>query len=226
MIEQNLSMVKDNIAAACNKAGRRPDDITLIAVSKTKPVEQILEAYEHGQRDFGENRVQELLDKYDKLPGDIRWHLIGHLQTNKVKYIVDKVVLIHSVDSVKLAGQINAEAAKHNKIMDVLLEINVAAEESKFGFSMAETENAIVEISRMPHICVKGFMTVAPFVENSEEVRIYFKELHQFYVDMKCKSIDNISMSVLSMGMTGDYSVAIEEGSTMIRVGTGIFGTR
>ena len=200
--------------------------MTLIAVSKTKPASMIEEAYGAGVRDFGENKVQELCEKYKELPQDIKWHMIGHLQRNKVKQIIGKTVLIHSVDSLRLAEQIEEEAGKQVLIIDILLEINVAEEDSKFGFKLEEAESAILKIATFPHVRIKGLMTIAPFVEKSEENRSVFKKLRQFYVDMQSKNIDNVNMSLLSMGMTGDYEVAIEEGATLVRVGTGIFGTR
>lgn len=226
MIKDNINMVRENIKTACQKAGRADTEVTLIAVSKTKPVEAILEAYETGCRDFGENKVQELMDKYEVLPKDIRWHMIGHLQRNKVKYIVGKVALIHSVDSFRLAEEISKEAVKKNVIADILVEVNVAGEESKFG-TTAEDAIALVEkIAALPGISVKGLMTIAPYVEKEEENRQYFVNLRQLSVDIKHKNIDNVSMDILSMGMTGDYRTAIEEGATCIRVGTGIFGDR
>ena len=152
--------------------------------------------------------------------------MIGHLQRNKVKQIIGKTVLIHSVDSLRLAEQIEEEAGKQDLIIDILLEINVAEEDSKFGFKLEEAESAILKIATFPHVRIKGLMTIAPFVEKSEENRSVFKKLRQFYVDMQSKNIDNVNMSLLSMGMTGDYKVAIEEGATLVRVGTGIFGTR
>ena len=226
MILENLEEVKKRILSACEKAGRYPKEVTLIAVSKTKPASMIEEAYGAGVRDFGENKVQELCEKYKELPQDIKWHMIGHLQRNKVKQIIGKTVLIHSVDSLRLAEQIEEEAGKQDLIIDILLEINVAEEDSKFGFQLEEAESAILKIATFPHVRIKGLMTIAPFVENSEENRSVFKKLRQFYVDMQRKNIDNVSMSLLSMGMTGDYEVAIEEGATLVRVGTGIFGTR
>ncbi|GLC79782.1 YggS family pyridoxal phosphate-dependent enzyme [Lacrimispora brassicae] len=226
MIKENLEEVNNRILAACKRAGRNPEEVTLIAVSKTKPTAMISEAYSAGIRDFGENKVQELWDKHLALPEDIRWHMIGHLQRNKVKQVIDKAVLIHSVDSIRLAQQIEEEAAKKNLVVDILLEVNVAEEESKFGFKLEAAENAIHEIARLPHVRIKGLMTIAPFVENSEENRPVFKKLRQFNVDMQSKNIDNVNMNILSMGMTGDYEVAIEEGATLVRVGTGIFGTR
>ena len=226
MIRENIEHVENTIDEACRQSGRNRSEVTLIAVSKTKPVEMLKEAYETGCRDFGENKVQELVDKYEVLPKDIRWHMIGHLQRNKVKYIAGKVELIHSVDSIRLAKQISDEAQKQSIEISVLLEVNVAREESKFGFFTEETEDACREISKMPGIRVKGLMTSAPFVENAEDNRKYFKKLYELAVDIQSKNIDNISMRELSMGMTGDYVVAVEEGATIVRVGTGIFGSR
>nr|WP_024835914.1 YggS family pyridoxal phosphate-dependent enzyme [Clostridium sp. 12(A)] len=226
MILENLEEVNKRILSACEKAGRDPKEVTLIAVSKTKPASMIEEAYGAGVRDFGENKAQELCEKYKELPQDIKWHMIGHLQRNKVKQIIGKTVLIHSVDSLRLAEQIEEEAGKQDLIIDILLEINVAEEDSKFGFKLEEAESAILKIATFPHVRIKGLMTIAPFVEKSEENRSVFKKLRQFYVDMQSKNIDNVNMSLLSMGMTGDYEVAIEEGATLVRVGTGIFGTR
>ena len=225
-IAENYRDVKQRVEAACARAGRDPKDVTLVSVSKTKPVSMLVEAYEAGSRDFGENKVQEILEKCPQMPEDAKFHMIGHLQTNKVNKVIDKVVLIHSVDTVHLAEKIEKEAAKKDMVIDVLLEVNVAREESKFGFFMEEVVSALEEISAFPHVCVKGRMTSAPNVENAEENRKYFKDLYQLYVDIKSKNIDNGTMSVLSMGMTGDYEVAVEEGATMIRVGTGIFGSR
>lgn len=226
MIKEQLAEVEQNILAACERSGRRREDVTLIAVSKTKPVEVLKEAYNAGVRVFGENKVQELADKYEALPKDIRWHMIGHLQTNKVKYIVDKVECIHSVDSLKLAEVIEKEAAKKNCKVNILIEVNVAQEESKFGISIEEVIPLIEKISSFPHISIQGLMTIAPFVENAEENRTIFKNLHKLSVDIMSKNIDNVNVSILSMGMTNDYEVAIEEGATMVRVGTGIFGAR
>ncbi len=226
MISENLCEIRSRVAAACARSGRKAEAVTLIAVSKTKPVEMLKEAYEAGVRDFGENKVQEIAEKYPKLPSDARFHMIGHLQTNKVAQVLDKAVLIHSVDTIHLAEKIEKEAAKRGQSIDVLLEVNAAKEESKFGFYPEETEEAVEKLCAFPHIRVKGLMTIAPNVEIAEENRKYFKKLYQLYVDIKSKNIDNGNMSVLSMGMTGDFEVAIEEGATMIRVGTGIFGSR
>lgn len=226
MINENINIVKNNIISALNKSGRSVNDVTLIAVSKTKPVEMLQEAYDCGMRDFGENKVQEILDKYDKLPSDIRWHMIGHLQTNKVKYIIDKVYAIHSVDSLKLANEISKQAVKHNVIMKVLLEVNVAHEDSKFGISSEEVIHFANEVAKLPNLRVEGLMTVAPYVDDPEINRQYFVELNQLSVDISNENIDNGYGNKLSMGMTNDYCIAIEEGSTYVRVGTGIFGER
>ena len=226
MVQENIKDVEAKIRAACDKSGRNPEEVKLIAVSKTKPVEMLQEAYDYGCRDFGENKVQELVDKYEKMPKDIRWHMIGHLQRNKVKYIVDKVYLIHSVDSLRLAEEISKEAVKHNVTVSILIEVNVAGEESKFGTTSEEASSLVEAIAKLPNILIKGLMTIAPYVENAEENRLYFAKLKQIYVDIIHKNIDNVCMKELSMGMTGDYEVAITEGATYIRVGTGIFGER
>ncbi|MBE5939850.1 MAG: YggS family pyridoxal phosphate-dependent enzyme [Lachnospiraceae bacterium] len=226
MIKENLKDVKEKIAGAIEKSGRSPEDVTLIAVSKTKPVSLLMEAYDEGMRDFGENKVQELCEKYEIMPKDIRWHMIGHLQRNKVKYIVDKVALIHSVDSLRLAEQIETEAAKKNVTVNILVEVNVACEDSKFGVMTDGTYELIKNIAKLEHVKIKGLMTIAPYTENPEENRKYFSKLKQLSVDIMNKKVDNISMDMLSMGMTGDYGVAIEEGATFVRVGTGIFGER
>ena len=226
MLADKLNLVKKNIEEACDTAGRSPQEVTLIAVSKTKPVEMLKEAYDAGARVFGENKVQEIVDKYDQMPSDVQWHMIGHLQRNKVKYIIDKVDLIHSVDSVRLAETIDKEAEKHGVIANILIEVNVAKEESKFGLMPEEVPEFVEKIAGFPHIRVKGLMTIAPFVENPEENRPIFAHLRKLSVDIAKKNIDNITMSILSMGMTNDYQVAIEEGATMVRVGTGIFGAR
>lgn len=226
MIKDNLELVEAKIEEACKRAGRDRSEVTLIAVSKTKPISMIKEVLEEGMIHFGENKVQELCDKYDQLPKHIKWHMIGHLQRNKVKYIVDKACLIHSVDSLRLAEAISQEAVKRNVTASILIEVNVAQEESKFGIHVEEAPSLVEEISKLPNILIKGLMTIAPFVDDSEENRYIFRKLKQLSVDIKTKNIDNVSMNVLSMGMTGDYEVAIEEGATHVRVGTGIFGER
>lgn len=225
-LEENYRRVKENIRKACEKSGREEQEVTLLAVSKTKPVDMLLDVYHAGARDFGENKVQELVDKIPQMPADVRWHMIGHLQRNKVKYIVDKVYLIHSVDSLRLAEEISREAVKKQTEVNILIEVNVAQEESKFGTTVEDTAELIRSIAALPAIHIKGLMTIASFVENAEENRTYFQKLRQLAVDIGNKNIDNVSMSILSMGMTGDYMVAAEEGSTIVRVGTGIFGER
>ena len=226
MLKENLDNVLKNIADSEERSGRKKGDVTLIAVSKTKPVEMIKEVYDLGIRDFGENRVHELTERYDKLPSDIRWHLIGHLQTNKVKYIIDKAYMIHSVDSLKLANEISREAVKHSVTANILIEVNVSGEESKFGVSPEDLEDLIRKISVLPAIRIRGLMTVAPYVVDSEENRQIFIKMKQFAVDITRKNIDNVNMDCLSMGMSGDYTVAVEEGATFVRVGTSIFGER
>lgn len=226
MVVENYKEVLENVKKAALKAGRDPKDITVLAVSKTKPNEMIEELYNEGVREFGENYVQELATKMETLPKDIHWHMIGHLQRNKIKYIIENVKMIHSVDSFRLAKAISDEAVKKGVNMDILLEVNVALEENKFGFKVEEVEEAVKEIAKLPNICVKGLMTSAPYVSDAEENRQYFKRLNKLLVDINDKNIDNVCMSVLSMGMTNDYLVAIEEGATHVRVGTAIFGER
>lgn len=226
MLKENLAQVEENIAAACARVGRKREEVTLIAVSKTKPLEAVEDVFDLGILEFGENKVQELVDKYERIKSPVHWHMIGHLQTNKVKYLVDKVALIHSVDSLKLAAQIQKEAEKKNVVVKILVEVNIAGEETKFGVKGEETLSFIQEIAKFPNIRVCGLMTSAPFVEDPEEDRIHFRNLRQLFVDIKEKNIDNIDMQILSMGMTNDYQVAIEEGATMVRIGTAIFGAR
>lgn len=226
MIKENLAEVEQKICEACKKSGRKREEVRLIAVSKTKPEEMITMAYQNGIRDFGENKPQELKEKCGHLPGDINWHMIGHLQRNKIKYVIDKAALIHSIDSQRLAEAVNQEAAKRDLVVPVLIEVNIAREASKYGILEEEAIPFLEKIAKLPNIRVQGLMTIAPFVENAEENRVFFEKLRKLYVDIKSKNIDNITMCNLSMGMTGDYQVAIEEGATMVRVGTGIFGDR
>ena len=227
MLKDNIAVVRKNIELACERAGRNPEEVTLIAVSKTKPLSDIEEVIATTDtRDFGENKVQEMVDKYEKVSTPVNWHLIGHLQTNKVKYIVDKACLIHSVDSFNLAKTIEKEAVKRNVTANILIEVNVAEEETKFGVRCEEVLPLIEQIKDLPHVKVKGLMTIAPFVVNPEDNRVYFRTLRDLSLDIASKNIDNIDMSVLSMGMTNDYVVALEEGATLVRVGTGIFGAR
>ena len=225
-ISENIENIRKNIDAACKRSGRDPKDVLLLAVSKTVDVDRIKVAVDCGLNILGENRVQEIMEKYEPMGENVKWHLIGHLQTNKVKYIIDKVELIHSVESIKLAEEINKQAKKHNLVMDVLVEVNMADEESKFGVKPEETESFIRELALMDNIRVRGLMTVAPNVENGEENRVYFRNMKQLLVDINAKNINNINMDILSMCMTGDYETAVEEGATIVRVGTGIFGKR
>ncbi|MBR6095041.1 MAG: YggS family pyridoxal phosphate-dependent enzyme [Lachnospiraceae bacterium] len=222
----NYLNVKKNMEKILVSCGRKPEDAVLVAVSKTKPVEMIQPVYDAGCRDFGENYVQEIMDKYEKLPSDIRWHMIGHLQTNKVKYIIDKVYMIHSVDSLHLAEVISKEAGKKNVVAKILLQVNVAEEDTKFGTTLQDAKSLYDEVIKLPNIQVMGLMTSAPYVENPEENRQYFANLRQLSVDLFRENVDNKSDVLLSMGMSNDYIVALQEGAGMIRVGTDIFGER
>jgi len=226
MIKENLAIVENNILDACKRSGRKREDVTLIAVSKTKPVSDLMEAYDAGVRVFGENKVQELVDKIDKMPDDIHWHMIGHLQRNKVKYIVGKVDLIHSVDNEELAAEINKRAEKAGITQDILIEVNIADEDTKYGIPSDQVEDLYVNISKLPYVNVRGLMCIAPNVDDPEQNRQYFVKMNKIFVDITNKLRHNIRVDVMSMGMTGDYQVAIEEGATMVRVGTGIFGAR
>ena len=225
-LSENLEEIELRIDASCTSASRKRAEVLLIAVSKTKPLPLLEEAYACGIRDFGENRVQELAQKALSLPQDIRWHMIGHLQKNKVKTAVRHAYMIHSVDSLSLAQTISDEAVKQSKTVSILLEVNVAGEESKFGYSPSEALTDISQIATLPNLRIKGLMTIAPFTEVPETNRDYFRQLKELAVDIRNKNIDNVDMDVLSMGMSGDFQVAIEEGATMIRVGTSIFGER
>lgn len=226
MVKENLAIVEERVKAACDRAGRSYGSVTLVAVSKTKPVRLVEQAYEYGIRQFGENKAQEMKEKYDMLPKNIEWHFIGHLQTNKIKYVLGRATLIHSVASLHLAEAIEAECVKKGLEADVLVEVNVAQEETKSGIKTEEAEGLVKDIARLPHVHVKGLMTIAPFVENAGNNRMIFRTLKELSVDIAGKNIDNVSMNILSMGMTNDYEVAIEEGATHIRVGTAIFGER
>lgn len=225
-LTDNLKTVQENIIASCEKVGRDPSEVTLIAVSKTHPASMVKEIYDAGIRRFGENKVQEMTAKMEELPDDIKWHMIGHLQRNKVKYIAGKVELIHSVDSFRLAEEINIQAKKHGIVIPILIEVNVAHEDTKFGVAPEDTEQLIDEIATLDGVTIKGLMTSAPFVSNPEDNRPVFRRLKELSVDIGSKNKDNVSMDILSMGMTNDYQIAVEEGSTMVRVGTAIFGAR
>lgn len=226
MLMERYRAVQEKIDAACARVGRDPREVTLIAVSKTKPVSMMEELFAEGVRDFGENKPQELRDKYEVLPKTARLHMIGHLQRNKVKYVVSRACMIHSLDSVRLAQAIQEEAEKQGKVMPVLVEVNAAEEESKFGVTLSQAAGFVEEIAVFPNIRVTGLMTIAPFVENPEDNRVHFRNLCKLFVDIKERNIDNVDMRCLSMGMTNDYEIAVEEGATLVRVGTGIFGER
>ncbi len=226
MLLDNLKDVEARVSAACERAGRDRSEVTLIAVSKTKPIEDLQIVYDAGIREFGENKVQELTGKIEAMPNDINWHMIGHLQRNKVKYIVGKVGLIHSVDSYRLAEEINIHAKKQGIVQPVLIEVNAAEEESKFGLKLDEVKRFCEEITHLDGIQVKGLMTIAPNVVVAEDNRAIFHKIKDLSVDIARENYNNIDMTILSMGMTGDFEVAIEEGATHVRVGTAIFGAR
>lgn len=218
LVKQNLNNIKKSL----------PENVALIAVSKTKPVSSVLEAYQAGQRAFGENKIQEMVEKFDTLPKDIEWHMIGHLQSNKVKYMAHFVHLIHGVDSFKTLKEINKQALKHNRIINCLLEVKIASEETKFGLLFAEAEQLLKseELKNLKNINIQGLMGMASFTEDDESIRIEFKTLKTYFDSLQKYKAFNINPIILSMGMSGDYKIAIEEGSSMIRVGSAIFGTR
>ena len=225
-IKSNIDYVNELKAKAAEKSGRTADDVLLVAVTKLHTPAEINEAIDAGVTDIGENKVQEIMDKYDSVK-PVRWHLIGHLQTNKVKYIIDKVAMIHSVDSLKLAKEINKRAAQHDLTMDILIQVNSAEEESKFGITTEETDQLISDIAEQcPNVRIRGLMCIAPFAENPDDIRQYFAEVKQIYDRYAATKTDRIDFKYLSMGMTHDFQVAIEEGSNLIRVGTAIFGYR
>ncbi len=225
-IKTNIQYVRQLRDAAAERSGRKGSDVLLVAVTKLHSPEEINEAIDAGITDIGENKVQEILDKYDRVK-PVRWHLIGHLQTNKVKYIIDKVCLIHSVDSLHLAKEIDKRAAQHGLVMDILIQVNSAEEESKFGVTTREADQLIAAIAEQcPNVRIRGLMCIAPFAENPDDIRQYFAEVKQIYDNYAAEKTDRIDFSYLSMGMTHDFEVAIEEGSNLIRVGTAIFGYR
>lgn len=224
-VKENLDIIKEKIENAAKKRGVSADDITLVAVTKTYPAEVINEAIKCGVCDIGENKVQEIIQKYDFVD-PVRWHLIGHLQTNKVKYIIDKVHMIHSVDSIKLMEEINTQAKKHDKVMNILIQVNISGEESKFGISPSELDQMLNRAEELENIKVCGLMTIMPKVDNPVSNRLHFVNINRIYIDISKKKYNNISMEYLSMGMSGDFEVAIEEGSNMVRIGSAIFGQR
>ena len=225
-IGENIKHVTARRNAAAERSGRAGDDVLLVAVTKLHSAEEINEAIDCGITDIGENKVQEMMDKIPVLPKDIRWHMIGHLQRNKVKYVVGQAALIHSVDTYRLAEEINIQAKKKGICMPVLIEVNIAGEASKFGVRPEDTLQLVKDISTLENVKIQGLMTVAPYVEDPEENRGCFRKIKDLSVDIAAQNIDNVSMNILSMGMTGDYETACEEGSTFVRVGTGIFGER
>lgn len=223
-ISGNYEVIKEEVAKSALRSGRKPEDITIVAVCKTVGVKEVLEANETGIVDFAENRVQNFLAKYEELSEkDLNWHLIGHLQTNKVKYILDKVKLIHSLDSIKLAKEIERQAKAINKSVDCLLQLNVSGEEQKYGLEPEKVYEFLDEVSKLEYLKIKGLMTMAPLEAEEKELREIFSQTRKLYVDISKYSMHNINMTYLSMGMSGDYRVAIEEGANMVRIGTGIF---
>jgi len=224
-IEEAIAKVNKRIEAACQRAGRKPEEITLIAVTKTFPAETVKQAYQAGLRVFGENRPQELRDKAQVLPPDIEWHFIGHLQTNKIKYVVPRAVLIHSVDSIHLARALEQFAEKRALKIPILLEVNTSGESSKFGFKPTEVLEAFKTIKEFNHLQIKGLMTIGPLTDNERKIRQAFRQLYQLREEL-LRSFESFTLPYLSMGMSGDFEIAIEEGSTHIRIGTAIFGAR
>ena len=223
-IKNNLRIINEKIKKAALMANRNPEEIKLVAVTKTVTIERINEAINAGVKIIGENKVHEAKEKYQILTADIEWHLVGHLQTNKAKYAVELFDLIHSVDSIKLAKEIDRRSLQFGKITNILIEVNVSAEETKYGIKPEEVEPFLKEISEFSRICVRGLMTIAPMVEDKEETRPYFRKLRELSKEIKIKNIKNVKMDYLSMGMTEDFEIAIEEGANMVRVGRGIFG--
>ncbi len=224
-IGQNIFNIKNDIAEACAKANRDPEEVLLLTVTKTVESENINDAIDQGITDIGENRVQEILNKYDSI-NPVNWHLIGHLQTNKVKYIIDKVKMIHSLDSIRLAKEIDKRAKKNQTSMNVLIQVNAANEDTKFGLHPKEVNDFIKKAQELENIKIKGLMTIVPYDENPENVRPYFKILKSLFEEIKAKNFLGIDMKYLSMGMSNDFKVAIEEGANIVRIGTAIFGKR
>ena len=224
VIKNNLEIIKEKIKKAALKANRSPEEIKLVAVTKTATIEQIKEAISAGIKIIGENKVQEAKEKYQILTADTEWHLVGHLQTNKVKYAIEIFDCIQSVDSIKLAKEIDKRSLQFGKTTNVLVEVNVSGEETKYGIKPEEVELFLKEISEFSGIRVRGLMTIAPIEKDKEEVRPYFRKLREISKEIKSKNIKNVKMDYLSMGMTDDFEVAIEEGANMVRIGRGIFG--
>ncbi len=225
-INKNISKVKKHVNRSAKEAGTNPDDIEIVAVTKTVEADVIKEAINHGITSIGENRVQELVKKYEIIGDKVKWHMIGHLQRNKVKYIIDKVSLIHSLDSYRLAVEINKRAKNKDLVMPCLLQVNISGEESKHGVKAEETEELLRKIGLLEHVAIMGLMTIAPYTQNPEETRKYFRALREMSENIREKKIKNITMKYLSMGMSNDFEVAVEEGGNLIRVGSKIFGER
>jgi len=226
VIKDNLSRVQENIEKALIRSGRMEDEVTLIAVTKTVEADVINEAISLGIDNIGENKVQEINRKYDSINGNVNWHMIGHLQSNKVKYIIDRVSLIHSLDRLSLAKEIDKRAKANNLIKDVLIQVNVAEEESKFGLKLEKVIPFIESVLEYENIRVKGLMTMAPFAQNPKEVRFVFRDLRNLGLEIEKRHYKNVEMKYFSMGMTNDYEIAIEEGANMVRIGTALFGKR
>lgn len=224
-ISENLNEVRKNIARAAKKSGRTEEDVTLIAVTKTYSVDMINEAIDNGVTDIGENKVQEVVEKYDGVK-PVRWHLIGHLQTNKVKYIIDKVHMIHSVDSIRLMDEIERQAEKHNVTMNILIQINISHEETKFGIAPEQLEEMLLHAGKLKNVKVCGLMTILPKIDTDISLRLHFNNIKRIFIDICNKKYDNVCMKYMSMGMSGDYEIAIEEGSNMVRIGRAVFGER
>lgn len=222
-IQENIKQIKENIAAAKQKSPNPEAEVTLVAVTKMHEGSELTELYQAGQEIFGENRVQELLEKYDSLPEDIHWHLIGHLQSNKVKYIIDKVELVHSLDSIELAEEISKQMLKHGKAMPCLVQVNVAHEPQKYGIDPLETESFIRRAAELSGIKIVGLMHIAPDYADKEQTRPLFRQMYQLFAELKEKNIPQTEMKYLSMGMSGDYQIAVEEGSNMLRIGHAVF---
>lgn len=226
IMKENIDYVFNVIKQACEKTNRDVKDVFLLPVSKTKPISSIEEAITNGFNTFGENKVQEILQKYEYFNGKIKFHMIGHLQTNKVKYIIDKVELIHSLDSIALLDKLQQQAEKKDLIINCLIEVNISKEETKYGICREDIYNFLTEVKKRKNVKVQGLMTIAPYFDDAEKTRIYFKKMKQLFDEISKQKYDNIEMKILSMGMSNDFRIAVEEGANLIRVGTLIFGER
>ncbi len=225
-IGKNIGLIRKQIAVSAEKAGRDPADIKIVAVTKTLPTDVIMEAIDNGITDIGENKIQELCAKYETIGKSCNWHMIGHLQTNKAKYVPGRVDLVHSVDSLRIAAELDKAAAKSGIVQDVLIQVNISMEPSKFGIMDTDIIDLARKVSRLPNIKIRGLMTIAPYSSDPENARPVFAALRKIFIDIRNHNIDNISMDYLSMGMSGDFAVAVEEGANIVRIGTAIFGKR